>query len=82
LGDVTLVTSRAFMNRLVAIDNYAYQRSYSHLPHGDLGHSRPGYRDVDHGGQAPRRDLRPVCKQSARTPVSRDRCHLGRHDVQ
>jgi predicted dehydrogenase len=36
LGDVTLVTSRAFMNRLVAIDNYKRTDDLDHLADGDL----------------------------------------------
>ena len=41
LGDVTLVTSRAFMNRLVAIDNYKRTDDpTTHLADGDLRHAR------------------------------------------
>ena len=41
LGDVTLVTSRAFMNRLVAIDNYKRTDDpFDDLADGDFRHPR------------------------------------------
>ena len=52
LGDVTLVTSRAFMNRLVALDNYKRTDDPSRdLADGDLGHARARHRHVDDGGE-------------------------------
>ena len=45
LGDVTLVTSRAFMNRLVAIDNYKRTDDPDDdLADGDLRHPRARHR--------------------------------------
>ena len=47
LGDVTLVTSRAFMNRLVAIDNYKRTDDpQDDLAHGDIGHACARHRHV------------------------------------
>src|SRR5262249_31720045 len=59
LGDVTLVTSRAFMNRLVAIDNYKRTNDpEGDFADGDLGHPCARHRDVVHGGEDPGRMLR------------------------
>ena len=52
LGDVTLVTSRAFMNRLVAIDNYKRTDDPGDdLADGDFRHARARHLHVVPGGQ-------------------------------
>ena len=52
LGDVTLVTSRAFMNRLVAIDNYKRTDDPTlDLADGDLRHACARHLHVVPGGQ-------------------------------
>ena len=52
LGDVTMVTSRAFMNRLVAIDNYKRtDEPDDDLADGDLRHPRARHLHVVPGGE-------------------------------
>ena len=72
LGDVTLVTSRAFMNRLVAIDNYKRTDDPDdHLADGDLRHARARHRHVVPGGEDAGRMLRALDRQGARARSTR-----------
>ena len=80
LGDVTLVTSRAFMNRLVALDNYKRTDDPTRISPMVIS----GTHALDivmwmMEAKTPGGDLRPLRGQGARPPVPRHRRHR-RHD--
>ncbi len=80
LGDVTMVTSRAFMNRLVAIDNYKRTDDpATHLADGDFRHARARHRDVVPGKENAGRMLCALGRQGAGPALPRHRRHR-RHD--
>ena len=80
LGDVTMVTSRAFMNRLVAIDNYKRTDDPAdHLADGDLRHARARHLHVVPGRQDAGRMLRAFDRQGAGPALQGHRRHR-RHD--
>ena len=80
LGEVTLVTSRAFMNRLVAIDNYKRTNDPSRISPMVIS----GTHALDivmwmMEGEARGRGLRPLGRQGARAGMRRHRRNGG-HD--
>ena len=80
LGDVTLVTSRAFMNRLVAIDNYKRTDDPTiDLADGDLRHPRARHVHVVPGEEDAGRMLRALDRQGAGPALPGHRRHR-RHD--
>ncbi len=80
LGDVTLVTSRAFMNRLVAIDNYKRTDDPKiDLADGDLRHARARHVHVVPGEEDAGRVLRALDRQGAGPALPGHRRHR-RHD--
>ena len=80
LGDVTLVTSRAFMNRLVAIDNYKRTDDPDdHLADGDLRHARARHVHVVPGKENAGRMLCALDRQGAGPALPGHRRHR-RHD--
>ena len=80
LGDVTLVTSRAFMNRLVAIDNYKRTDDPSTIsPMVISGTHALDIVHVVHGGEDAGRMLRALDRQGAGPALPGHRRHR-RHD--
>ncbi len=80
LGDVTMVTSRAFMNRLVAIDNYKRTDDpASDLADGDFRHPRARHRHVVPGKEDAGRMLCALGRQGAGAALPGHRRHR-RHD--
>ena len=80
LGDVTLVTSRAFMNRLVAIDNYKRTDDPATIsPMVISGTHALDIVHVVHGGEEAGRGLRALDRQGAGSALQGHRRHR-RHD--